>query len=217
MTTNPNIKLTYHIYILCLKENEKNWVNFSIHIIYRTMGQYYVALFLGEQQPNKKEIIRMYLSSPCGIKLMEHSYLDNPLPQWVEYQLSPKGMMYKTRLVWAGDYAGTEPGSNDNLYAIAHEVPEKTISADLRIDHAKYPYIVNHSKKEYIDKRKLKNHIHPLPILTSEGNGRGGGDYRGSNEEVAGTWARDVLSVEANEEDFNGNNDYQETEYHFRE
>jgi hypothetical protein len=41
-----------------------------------------------------------------------------------------------------------------------------------------------------------KNQFHPLPILTAEGNGRGGGDYRGADEDLVGTWARDVISVE---------------------
>lgn len=179
------------------------------------MGQHYIALFLAEPQPNKKEIIRMYLSAHCGIKLMEHSYLDATLPQWVEYQLSPKGMMYKTRLLWAGDYADAEPGSNDNLHTITYEVPEKTISTDLRIDHDKYPYIVNHSKKEYLDKRKLSSRIHPLPLLTAEGNGRGGGDYHGSNQHFVGTWARDIISVEANVEDFNQDYEYNQIVYTF--
>jgi len=31
--------------------------------------------------------------------------------------------------------------------------------------------------------------------LTCEGNGAGGGDYRRHNEELCGTWARDVVSV----------------------
>jgi len=32
--------------------------------------------------------------------------------------------------------------------------------------------------------------------LVSEGNGNGGGDYFGRNEELCGTWARDIISVE---------------------
>jgi hypothetical protein len=39
-------------------------------------------------------------------------------------------------------------------------------------------------------------HIHPLSLLTAEGNGRGGGDYRGAHEDLVGSWARDVISVE---------------------
>jgi hypothetical protein len=38
--------------------------------------------------------------------------------------------------------------------------------------------------------------LHPLPILTCEGNGRGGGDYFG-NYAYVGAWARDLISLEA--------------------
>jgi hypothetical protein len=46
-----------------------------------------------------------------------------------------------------------------------------------------------------VDKTKSKS-IHPLPLLICEGNGRGGGDYDGSNYDLCGTWARDVISME---------------------
>jgi hypothetical protein len=61
-------------------------------------------------------------------------------------------------------------------------------------DTKDYPYLVNHTKKQYVDKRKEE--IHPLPLLTAEGNGAGGGDYRGDNEILCGDWARDVISIE---------------------
>ena len=35
--------------------------------------------------------------------------------------------------------------------------------------------------------------VHPLPLLTCEGNGRGGGDYHGSNQRFVGLWARDFI------------------------
>ena len=39
---------------------------------------------------------------------------------------------------------------------------------------------------------------HPLPLLTCEGNSRGGGDYRGQDRQnLLGSWARDSLSIEA--------------------
>lgn len=37
--------------------------------------------------------------------------------------------------------------------------------------------------------------IHPIAILCSHGNGQGGGDYRGYNEQKAGTWAWDVIET----------------------
>lgn len=75
------------------------------------------------------------------------------------------------------------------------------------IDTKCYRYIVNHSKNLYVDKgRKIyidqdeieqyNLEIHPLPILVSEGNGSGGGDYFGRNKELSGTWSRDIISME---------------------
>jgi len=62
-----------------------------------------------------------------------------------------------------------------------------------------YRFIVNHSKKLFVDKWKVPNvnnlFIHPLPLLTAEGNGLGGGDYQG-NSKLVGSWARDIISVE---------------------
>jgi hypothetical protein len=39
--------------------------------------------------------------------------------------------------------------------------------------------------------------IHPLPLLTCEGNGLGGGDFRGNERGIVGTWARDLISIES--------------------
>jgi hypothetical protein len=61
-----------------------------------------------------------------------------------------------------------------------------------------YRYIINHTKKEYVKVpayEKDKWIIHPLPILLADGNGRGGGDYYGKNNSLAGTWKFDLISV----------------------
>lgn len=58
-------------------------------------------------------------------------------------------------------------------------------------------YLVNNTKKEYL---VMKDYMekstdgdgwcaYPLSILTSLGNGSGGGDYYGRNEDMAGYWA----------------------------
>jgi hypothetical protein len=63
----------------------------------------------------------------------------------------------------------------------------------------KYQYILNHTTKQFVDKTKVPINdgwqIHPLPLLTCEGNGRGGGDYLGDNT-IIGTWARHIISVD---------------------
>ena len=122
-----------------------------------------------------------------------------------------------SRIVWAGDYANPETdGTENNLYMIAHNNYNEMIQCPESQDTSNYRYIVNHSKKLYVDKERcLQNNyyiIHPLPLLVSEGNGQGGGDYYGNNIELCGTWARDSISVEKSI-----NNDYNELVCDFRE
>jgi hypothetical protein len=113
-------------------------------------------------------------------------------------------MFYKSRLVWAGDYAYSEPDCGQNLYHIAENNEYLVFNNPSSFNPKSYQFIVNHTKREYVDKQNLNTNsedndgyiIHPLPLLVSEGNGRGGGDYRGNNETLCGSWARDVISVE---------------------
>ena len=177
------------------------------------MGQYYNAIILAERAEGEKEYIRGWFdpfSYGNGCKLMEHSYIGNKFVTAVEEVLRNGGTFYKTRLVWAGDYADEEPNEEiqaepQNLYNLATE--EKCFNApnpynadgirykrEATTDMKVYRYIVNHTKRQYVDKQGT--HIHPLPILTSDGNGRGGGDYRGPNKSLAGAWARNVISIE---------------------
>lgn len=161
------------------------------------MGQYYLAIILGEKG-HDSEIIRIFMSPfNSGMKLMEHSYLKNSFVNTFESLLAPDGIFYKSRVVWAGDYADDELDQGKNLHDIAYNQPKKDFTnlcqSITPLDN--YQYIINHTKKQYIDKKKHHKY-HPLPLLVAEGNGRGGGDYRGINENIIGTWARDVLSVD---------------------
>jgi hypothetical protein len=154
------------------------------------MGQYYMAVILAEK--SGKEYIRTYLNPTMynnGMKLTEHSYSGNKFMNIVENLLGPNGMFYKSRIVWAGDYADCEPDSDKNLYSMCDgkspfEYKEPLVS---------YTYIVNHTKKVYV---KKNTKVHPLSLLTAEGNGRGGGDYDGPAMDMVGTWARDIISME---------------------
>ena len=79
-----------------------------------------------------------------------------------------------------------------------------------------YKYVINHTKKEYVEIPEDDDStfvIHPLPILISDGCGRGSGDYndefcvnpkadvdkqvfkRKHNAKFIGAWAYDTLSV----------------------
>jgi hypothetical protein len=167
------------------------------------MGQYYIAAFIAPNaNPNdiKHEDI---IAWKCpyqfnnGSKLMEHSYIKNNFMSAVENSLSPKGMFYKYRLIWAGDYADEE-SCGENIYTIANMSKNKIDMNN--VAPFSYRYIVNHTKKLYIDKYILEGKgdfvVHPLSLLTSDGNGRGGGDYHGKGIDMCGSWALNSISME---------------------
>lgn len=141
-----------------------------------------------------------------GLKLTEHSYIGNDFVSAVENLLIPAGRWYKARIVWAGDYADGEPeleadenGNKPNLYHLCED--DKKIEPETRELPPEYRYLCNHSKKVFIDYTTIKQDesgwtINPIPLLTCEGNGRGGGDFRGEDSRV-GTWARDSISIES--------------------
>ena len=171
------------------------------------MGQYYKIIFLAENDDpeSEPEFVRHCMIGhqyKNGAKLMEHSYIGNSFVNVVEYLLSKKGLFYKSRVLWAGDYADSERDAGRNLYHVTGEREDWLIfSLPRGFDNSMYRYAVNHTKKEYIDKTKCREEpseliIHPLPLLVSEGNGRGGGDYLGHNDNLCGRWARDVISME---------------------
>lgn len=167
------------------------------------MGQGYIAVILN----TNGAVIRTWLNPHeygNGYKLMEHSYINNRFVSAVESLLSKEGMFYKSRVLWAGDYADNEFSDEEqeqeqitNINAIAGSlVMRQTVGLNYK-DMSAYRYIVNHTKKLYVDKNlELEHNLHPLPLLTAEGNGRGGGDYEGSNMELIGSWARDIISLE---------------------
>ena len=169
------------------------------------MGQYYRIIFLKAEDSDSStkatvDIIECWTEPHAyeeGSKLMEHSYLNTDMMKDIEYHLSPEGALYRSRLVWAGDYAVEEKGRDMNLY---HMCKEESSGKKMTSSNVCYTtdcqYILNHTKKQYVDKKNLPNDIHPLPLLTSDGNGAGSGDFRGTDEILCGDWARDVISME---------------------
>lgn len=182
------------------------------------MGQYYMPVSLTSDKQNVKSYVyshhitsrykgydgKMHTSGQ-GLKLMEHSYLKNKMMLCVEALLIEGGEWHKTPIVWAGDYSDHVRNemnyydmcdSTDEGEHVARELIPKPLTAK---QQKEFQFIVNHTKKEFVDKKKVPNvdgwQIHPLSLLTSSGNGRGGGDFRGDNDFV-GTWAADVISVE---------------------
>ena len=157
------------------------------------MGQYYKPCIIALE--NSLIVVLAWLSAHRfgeGVKQMEHSYLGNNFVSAFEWLISPEGPHHKAQVAWAGDYGGDEPGYDTNLYGLCTDENH----ADPKGYAARYPLIVNHTKGCYIDNREVDGEIHPLPLLTMETEGGGGGDYKGINEQFLGIWAQDVISVE---------------------
>lgn len=174
------------------------------------MGQYYHPVSLDTME-------HLYSHDfDNGLKLMEHSYVGNNFVSAVEMLLIEGGRWDKHQIVWAGDYADGElPGTP--LYGINPESERPFTIQDHLEDSKKlrfliegipadHIYLINFDKKQYVDKTKIPVggnwgedepfYIHPLPLLTAEGNGRGGGDFRGADPKgLIGSWARNRLGL----------------------
>jgi hypothetical protein len=157
------------------------------------MGQYYKAVILDK---NKKKVNKWLLSHDfgSGLKLMEHSWVENEFVKSFERLILNK----PEHVVWGGDYADKCKGLKTNVYdrcKDSNQVPKNEVYP---VSVLASRYIINHTKREYVDKIRVPENdewfIHPLPLLTCEGNGRGGGDFRGDSN-LIGSWARDFISI----------------------
>lgn len=166
------------------------------------MGQYYHPTNI-----NKMEGLSAH-DFNNGLKLMEHSWLKNDMVKFVEYLLSEGMPWYKCRLVWAGDYAD-EPEELINNKSIYEQSDTdwdwENLYKESKESNIEIRFIVNETKKIYIDKKDLKESedgwiIHPLPLLTAMGNGRGGGDFNKEDSRV-GLWAKDIIFTTNNLKD----------------
>jgi hypothetical protein len=158
------------------------------------MGQYYYAVIL-----DANGWIRAWMAPGFGGKLMEHSYLGGIGVGTFEWELTPEGRHHMSRVAWCGDYADVEPGLGKNLHLICNERNDLMLTPTA-VTLGEHPFLVNHTKRQFVDKSKVPKglggfQIHPLPLLTCEGNGRGGGDFDGTSP-LIGSWARDVISAE---------------------
>ena len=145
---------------------------------------------------------------------MEHSWLKNDFVGAVESLLLKGNAWHKKPIVWCGDYADGEivaenvedvpDGEKINYYQAVTDANKRAPGKCM----VKEMYIYNHTKKEFVDKKKVPKdndgwRTHPLPLLTSLGNGLGGGDFyindekNQGNTELIGSWAGDVISVES--------------------
>ena len=164
------------------------------------MGQYYRPVL----ETEKEKFSFSSYDFGNGAKLMEHSYIGNTLVRRVENEIlnSPK------RLTWAGDYADPIKGSNPEINLFEAVEVKKSSKEDAEVvsdscnlnpNSKGYKYLVNHTKKEWCSntgkKRSCGLTISRLPLLTADGNGRGGGDYHGEDMKYVGSWAGDLIEI----------------------
>ena len=129
-----------------------------------------------------------------GSKLMEHSWVGNNYVNMVEKLICSTGRWYGKRIVWAGDYEEVEENEK-NLYSIGETIKP------IEYGNIKFRFLTNLDKGVYVDLKKVilsKNgfQIHPLPLLTSNSNGNGMGDFYGSgNKDIIGSWSGDVITT----------------------
>jgi len=175
------------------------------------MGQYYNVVVY-----NNNRIItynRKVDGEYTMAKLMEHSWWYNP------FVSSITKLLYENpcKVAWVGDYSEE---INPKLYKLAWKRKTHSIHRDELHLHNKY--LINDTKKVYLNcnnyyqrNRSMARNgwvIHPLPLLTSIGNGLGLGDYHGTNMDAVGSWSWDNIFIQ---DDIPVG--YEELEYIFRE
>ena len=185
------------------------------------MGQYYSPSILKKNWKQANNPVKVSLNSwdfDNGLKLMEHSYVGNNFVGSFMQLLGREYFGYP--FVWCGDYADavtTLTGEHD-LYSDARkfmflddeptkEYEELKERLPIYDKQKHYNFLVNLTKKEIVVVPKYEQYknywfVHPLPLLTCFGNGRGGGDYWLKNkkydyekDEYLGSWAFDRIGA----------------------
>lgn len=143
-----------------------------------------------------------------GLKLMEHSWLENDFVNGVLEAIWDN----PSKVAWVGDYADSDEDFDGHYTEDVYETVWRDERNERPFDEVpkihRTGFIVNHDKGRFVDLERYAKAAgfnpewdegyvwvtHPLPLLTAIGNGRGGGDYRGVNEFMVGMWVMDLLS-----------------------
>lgn len=165
------------------------------------MGQYYKIV------TRKAGKTTVYNRSIKGVgeyvlaKLLEHSWWETPTCNALAASLVDNPQ----KVCWCGDYA--EPDETKALGFDYEQVwgddgnDQELVPAPEGFSLDSLDFLVNKDKKLFVDLKQYKADstdkdgwcIFPLSILASLGNGRGGGDYDGSDMELVGSWAFDTV------------------------
>lgn len=160
------------------------------------MGQYYRAMLLDKNWPKVYKL--------NGRKMMEHSRYGNGDMERIEYVLSKN----QAHVFWVWDYS--------NMSALCwwdyKPFEEEEIEyEDKKLEHkeGKVYYLVNNTKKEYINMTAQENNeklrdnendkwvVHPLWLLCRAETEEAGWDYHNQfpNFDKQGYWCGDLISV----------------------
>ena len=162
------------------------------------MGQYY--RIYAEQKDGTAKVFSSY-DYGNGAKLMEHSYYGNSFVQAICATI----LNNPHRVWWVGDYADEPDDFEEDckyVYAEAWKA-EECEKTEEKFDFHAPLYLIDHTEEIYIDLQACRElnedrwgfAIHPLPLLTAVGNGRGGGDYHGINMDYVGFLAGDLFEI----------------------
>ena len=173
--------------------------------------------FFYRKDPEEIEKYNLKINEFTGVnKLMEYTWWEDKFVG----RLCRKLLHNPTQVAFVGEYAldyetdeeTTKPNElgmeviKELFHLVWSEGHEEVLIEDcdmLILDEVPGYYLVNHTKKTYLNCLEYKAAYddeddveHPLPILTAVGNGLSCSDYEGPDENKAGSWAYDVISVE---------------------
>ena len=204
------------------------------------MGQYYYAML--REPATGKYVVGKPRHFCHGAKLMENGCIDSSFVKIVFSMIKDHAM----NIAWVGDYAeeedlnrfGIDPTKVKEFIRAANQAIHK----DNQLLERHFPgekvsgwfggYLaVNHTKKEFLNqsnylkvcpgkRRELWQMIDPLVALVAIGNGKGGGDFYGTNGDQVGRWATDAIELkELNDENEEAllHDGYKEIEFTFIE
>ena len=168
------------------------------------MGQYW------------KAVINKFAYSPRDYggmnKLMEHSFIGNDFVGHICLKIQD----CPSRVVWVGDYSDIEDikeHKNKVFLRVSQSCNKYTIDLSKDTVDMRRGYLINVDKKEYVSLYDYciradseMGIVNPLPLLTAfpKANGKGGGDYFGSDIEYIGYWSGDRILFSYSEDKIDG-------------
>ena len=172
------------------------------------MGQYYQPILGDKNGFNCMVFDRSIDGERTFAKLTEHSWWLNPFVNSFAHRLFNE----QKRVCWVGDYA-QDDDFNFPINTAIHtpnyeEIWGDTVelhsseSVDFTLDGK---FLINYDTMQFLDLSEYKMLslgkdcwiLHPLPLLTAVGNGRGLGDFHEGyiGFEFVGIWAWHLLSI----------------------